>query len=77
MTSGKCPPTLLLFGEHEVLCDPAKAMARARRLIRDFQGELVPSSSHDMCVSQRAIVDARIHEFLSDTRHNVPERDVA
>jgi len=70
-------PTLLLFGENEVLCDPAKAMARARRLIRDLQGELVPSSSHDMCVSQRAIVDARIHEFLRDTRHNVPARDVA
>jgi pimeloyl-ACP methyl ester carboxylesterase len=70
-------PTLVLFGENEVLCDPTEALARARRLIPDFQGELLPSSSHDMCVSQRAIVDTRIREFLSDTRHNVPERRVA
>jgi len=69
-------PTLLLFGENEVLCDPIEALARARRVIPDFRGELIPSSSHEMCVSQRAIVDARVREFLSDTRH-LPERSVA
>ena len=35
-------PTLLLIGDHEVICDPATALARARRLIPDFEGELVP-----------------------------------
>lgn len=70
-------PTLLLFGENEVLCDPVEALARARRLIPNFRGELIPSSSHDMCVSQRVIVDARICEFLSDTGHGLPERDAA
>jgi len=36
-----------------------------------------PGSSHDMCISQRATVDARICEFLDETRHEVPERSVA
>ena len=70
-------PTLLLFGENDVLCDPIAALARARRLIPDFRGELLPASSHDMCVSQRDIVDARVCEFLDETGHGVPARRVA
>jgi pimeloyl-ACP methyl ester carboxylesterase len=74
-------PTLLLIGEHEVVCDPAAALARARRLFPDVQGELVPKCSHDMCFSQRGIVDARVLEFLKKTRAEdrgaVSERSVA
>jgi len=58
-------PTLLLVGDHEVICDPARALARARRLFPDVQGELVPRSSHDMCFSQHRIVDARVLDFLN------------
>ena len=61
-------PTLLLIGDHEVISDPAKALARACRLIPDVQGELVPQSRHDMCVSQCRIVDARVLDFLKTTR---------
>ena len=60
-------PTLLLMGDHEVIYDPATALARARRLIPDFEGELVPGCSHDMCFSQRRIVDARVLDFLKDS----------
>lgn len=70
-------PTLLLFGENEVLCDPVDALMRARRVMPDSRGELLSGSSHDMCISQRAIVDARICEFLSEARPGVPERSVA
>jgi pimeloyl-ACP methyl ester carboxylesterase len=59
-------PTLLLMGDHEVICDPATALARARRLFPDVRGELVPHSSHDMCLSQRRVVDARVLEFLRE-----------
>jgi len=52
-------------------------LGRARRLIPDLRGELVPSSSHDMCFSQHTIVDARVLEFLSGTGRNVSERIVA
>jgi pimeloyl-ACP methyl ester carboxylesterase len=57
-------PTLLLIGQQEVLYDPAAALDRARRLIPNFQGELVPHASHDMSYSQHGVVDARILEFL-------------
>ena len=74
-------PTLLLIGEQEVICDPVTALARARRLFPDVQGELVPQCSHDMCFSQRRIVDARVLDFLKQTRTDdrgaITERSVA
>jgi pimeloyl-ACP methyl ester carboxylesterase len=74
-------PTLLLIGDHEVISNPAKALARARRLIPDFRGDLVPRSSHDMCSSQHRIVDARVLDFLKKTRADdrgaITERSVA
>jgi pimeloyl-ACP methyl ester carboxylesterase len=74
-------PTLLLIGDHEVICDPATALARARRLFSNVQGELVPQSSHDMCFSQHRVVDARVLEFLkkprTDDRSVITERSVA
>lgn len=74
-------PTLLLMGDHEVIYDPAKALARARRLIPDVQGELVPWSNHDMSFSQHRIVDARVLDFLkkarTDDRGAITDRSVA
>jgi pimeloyl-ACP methyl ester carboxylesterase len=61
-------PTLLLIGEDEVISDPASALERARRLIPDFAGELVPECRHDMVSSQHGIVDTRVREFLKKTR---------
>jgi pimeloyl-ACP methyl ester carboxylesterase len=58
-------PVLLLIGEQEVIYDPAKAMTRARKLIPDFRGELVPACNHDMYVSQRQIVDPQVLDFLN------------
>jgi pimeloyl-ACP methyl ester carboxylesterase len=58
-------PVLLLMGKDEVLCDAAAALARARRLVPDFQGELIPHCRHDMCASRSRIVDALVLEFLA------------
>jgi pimeloyl-ACP methyl ester carboxylesterase len=60
-------PTLLLIGDHEVISDPAQALARARRLIPEFEGALVPGCRHDMCSSRHDVVDARVLEFLEKT----------
>lgn len=57
-------PTLLLIGQQEVLYDPEAALERARRLIPNFEGELVPRASHDMTISQHEIVNRRVLEFL-------------
>ena len=39
-------------------------MERAKRLIPNFTGELVPRASHDLPVSRYDLVDQRILEFL-------------
>lgn len=74
-------PTLFLMGDQEVLCDPAKALARAHRLIPNFEGNLVPWSSHGMCFTQYRIVDVRVLDFLKGTRpvreHHAPEHVAA
>jgi len=70
-------PTLLVLGDREVIYDPAAALERGRRLIPQFQGTLVAGASHDMCFSQHRIVDARVLDFLSRQRENVPRRVVA
>jgi pimeloyl-ACP methyl ester carboxylesterase len=59
-------PVQLLIGEHEVMYDPAWALARAQALLPNFEGELVPGSSHEMCSSQYQIVNARVLDFLND-----------
>ena len=73
-------PVLLLIGEGEVLYDAPTALARARRLIPDFEGELIPRCRHDMCVSQSRIVDARVLDFLKkrgDQQGGTERRSVA
>ena len=71
-------PVLFLMGDDEVLYDASTALARARRLIPDVQGELVPGCRHDMCFSQHRIVDARVLDFLKRTKvereDHAPER---
>ena len=56
---------LLLIGENEVIYDAAKALARARALIPNLEGELVPGANHNMCVSHCQLVDARVLDFLN------------
>jgi pimeloyl-ACP methyl ester carboxylesterase len=60
-------PTLLLIGQQEVIYDPEGALERARRLIPNFEGELVPQASHEMTISQHEIVDQRILETLRES----------
>jgi pimeloyl-ACP methyl ester carboxylesterase len=57
-------PTLLLIGQQEAYYDPAAALERARRLIPNFEGELVPRAGHEMTVSKHEFVDRRLLEFL-------------
>ena len=58
-------PVLLLIGENEVIYNASKALARARRLIPDLTGELVPNCGHDISFNQHKIVDERMLTFLN------------
>jgi pimeloyl-ACP methyl ester carboxylesterase len=73
-------PTLLLIGEDEVISDASRALERARRLIPEVEGELVPGCRHDMSSSKPDVVDARVLEFLRKTQtgdQSATERSVA
>ena len=60
-------PVLVLFGDGEVIYRPAEALERARRLIPNVDGDLIPACRHDMCFSQARGVDARIADFLRNS----------
>jgi pimeloyl-ACP methyl ester carboxylesterase len=71
-------PVLLLMGDREVICDAAEALARARSLISDCEGAIVPGCRHDMCFSQHRFVDARVRAFLAQSPADASgERSVA
>jgi pimeloyl-ACP methyl ester carboxylesterase len=57
-------PTLLLIGQEEAYYDPAAALERARRLIPNLEGELLPRARHEMTISKHEIVDRRLLGFL-------------
>jgi len=59
-------PVLVLIGENEVIYNARNALARARQLIPNFDGAIVPGCSHDMCSSQYQTVDARVLDFLNE-----------
>ena len=56
---------LLLIGENEVIYNATKALARAKQLIIDLTGELVPNCGHDISFSQHKIVNERVLTFLN------------
>jgi len=67
-------PVLLLFGDGEVIYDPAQAYDRGRRLIPHFEGELIPGCRHDMCFNQSRVVDARVLDFLKKGGKSIAPR---
>ena len=68
-------PVMLVIGEDEVIFDPARALARARRLIPDFDGELIPGCSHDMSISKKHLVQPLLLEFLGATEPASPAQN--
>jgi pimeloyl-ACP methyl ester carboxylesterase len=69
-------PTLLLIGQQETLYDSAVALERARRLLPDLDGELIPRANHAMTVEQHKIVDRRILEFLQRRATIAPQQEM-
>lgn len=57
-------PVLLLYGEHEIICRPRQALARARRLIPNLEADLIPGVGHGLSMEQPAAVDARLLAFF-------------
>ena len=59
-------PTLLLFGEHEVINSVDAVIKRAARLPPNFHIEIIPNAGHALDYDQPEIVNPRIVKFLRD-----------
>jgi pimeloyl-ACP methyl ester carboxylesterase len=57
-------PTLLMFGDREVIFGPAKAAEKMRRVAPQLQLEIIPGVSHDFFVVAADEVNRRIISFL-------------
>ena len=58
-------PTLLLYGDHEILDDPDQAIKRAEGLMENIQTVLIPNASHMVLYEQTELVNSHILDFLS------------
>lgn len=57
-------PVYILMGQHDSTCNPARTVARARRLIPNVQTEIVPDAGHVLTLDRRDIVMARMLAFF-------------
>lgn len=57
-------PGLLVFGEHEVLYDPATVGRKAQKLMPDIRVEIVAGAGHAAIYDRPEVVDALVTDFL-------------
>lgn len=57
-------PTLLLIGDHEIMYEPRRAVARATQLWPNLRAELVPGAGHMLNSDQPETVNRQILQFL-------------
>lgn len=57
-------PTLLLFGDQEVIFDPAAAAQKMKRVAPQVQVEVLPGVSHDFFIVAAEEVSRRVEAFL-------------
>jgi pimeloyl-ACP methyl ester carboxylesterase len=57
-------PTLLLIGDHEVIYQPEKVFAKAKRLIRHLEFAVVQSANHNAQYTAAEEVNRRVLQFL-------------
>ena len=60
-------PTLLLMGEHEVIYNPHKAVARAKRHIPKLTVQMIPNAGHGLSIEQFEMVNEAVSAFLIES----------
>ncbi len=58
-------PTLVLLGSGEMIYDPDAAAARARRVIRSVDAEVIPDVGHLLGLERPDLINPRIAAFLA------------
>lgn len=61
-------PTLLVFGEHEMLYKPKAIKRKAEKLLGNVRVEIVDDSGHGAIFDQPTIVNGMIVDFLNNNR---------
>ncbi len=59
-------PILLLLGEQDITFDAHAAWNRAKNLLPNFEGEVLPAVGHALTMERSEIANARILTFLGD-----------
>jgi pimeloyl-ACP methyl ester carboxylesterase len=62
-------PVLAVFGEHEVLYDPRRVVARARRFVPHLEAEIVPGAGHAAVYDRPDEVNALLVAFFRRKRN--------
>jgi pimeloyl-ACP methyl ester carboxylesterase len=58
-------PTLLIYGDKEVMYEVVGAVKRAEELVENIQTVLIPNASHMVHFEQTKLVNSHILNFLS------------
>lgn len=58
-------PTLLLYGDQEILYDPVQAIKRAVGLMENIQTVLIPNASHMVLWEESELVSSHTLNFFS------------
>ena len=69
-------PTLLLYGEQDVVYDLNAIRKRAARLPANFHIEVIPNAGHVLDYDQPEAVSARVVEFIRDGTQLVEKPNV-
>lgn len=56
---------LVIFGQHEVMYNPERALKKGDRLIRDFEGEILPGIGHGTILEKPGYVSEKMIQFLA------------
>jgi pimeloyl-ACP methyl ester carboxylesterase len=56
---------MLLIGDHEVIYDPARTLARARRVLTTAEALIVPGANHNAECTAPEFVNDQILRFLA------------
>lgn len=59
-------PTLLIYGDKEVMYDADRAIKRAKELVENIQTAVIPNASHMVHFEQPVLVNFHILNFLSE-----------
>lgn len=59
-------PVLLLYGELEMICNPHKAMERARQIIPHITAEIISNAGHGLSQEKPDIVNAKLLKFFQE-----------